>query len=260
MEKIASEIQKGAELKKCETKDSSAPVIDPDAKVKTVDRAALVSGVTNPPELKKCETKDGSAPMTEGACVNKVDRVAQQQTLKQGAVARSIDGFRGAEPLKKVETKDSSAPVIDPDAKVKMVDRSALIDGVAHPPELKKCETKDGSAPATEGACVNKVDRVAQQQMIRQGAVMRSIDGFRGAEPLKNTTVEHDASAPVIDPETKVKKVDRSALIDGVAHPPELKKCETKDSSAPVIPADAKLRESERAKMCQDIAAAAQKK
>ena len=166
---------------------------------------------------------------------------------------------KGAE-LKKCETKDSSAPVIDPEAKVKMVDRSALIDGVAHPPELKKCETKDGSAPATQGATVTQVDRVAQQQMIRQGAVMRSIDGLRGAEPLKNTTVEHDASAPVIDPEAKVKKVDRSALIDGVAHPPELKKCETKDSSAPVIPADAKLKESEHAKMCQDIAAAAANK
>ena len=63
MEKIACEIQKGAELKKCETKDSSAPVIDPEAKVKMVDRSALIDGVAHPPELKKCETKDSSAPV-----------------------------------------------------------------------------------------------------------------------------------------------------------------------------------------------------
>ncbi len=63
MEKVASEIQKGTELKKTETRDASAPVIDPDTKIKNVDRAALVSGVTNPPELKKTETKDSSAPV-----------------------------------------------------------------------------------------------------------------------------------------------------------------------------------------------------
>jgi len=256
MEKVASEIQKGTELKKTETKDSSAPVIDPDTKVKTVDRAALVSGVTNPPELKKTETKDSSAPKTEGATVNKVDRVAQQQALKQGAVARSID--RGTE-LKSTEVvHDASAPVIDPDTKVKTVDRAALVSGVTQPPELKKTETKDSSAPKTEGASVNVVDRVAQQQVIRQGAVMRSID--RGNTELKSTEVVHDASAPVIDPDTKIKKVDRAALVSGVTNPPELKKTETKDSSAPVIPPDAGLRESDRVKMCIGIETAALKK
>jgi len=254
MEKVASDIQKGTELKKTETKDSSAPVIDPDTKIKTVDRAALVSGVTNPPELKKTETKDSSAPKTEGASVNVVDRVAQQQAIKQGAVARAID--RGTE-LKKTETKDSSAPVIDPDTKIKTVDRAALVSGVTNPPELKKTETKDSSAPKTEGASVNVVDRVAQQQVIRQGAVMRSID--RGTE-LKSTEVVHDASAPVIDPDTKIKKVDRAALVSGVTNPPELKKTETKDSSAPVIPPDAGLRESDRVKMCIGIETAGMKK
>jgi len=259
MEKVASEIQKGTELKKTETRDASAPMIDPDTKVKTVDRAALVSGVTNPPELKKTETKDSSAPKTEGATVQLVDRVAQQQTVKQGAVVRSID--RGTEQLKSTEVAhDASAPVIDPDTKVKTVDRAALVSGVTNPPELKKAETKDSSAPKTEGATVNVVDRVAQQQVIRQGAVMRSID--RGTE-LKNTEIAHDASAPVIDPDTKVKTVDRAALVSGVTNPPELKKTETKDSSAPVIPPDAGLKdlgESDRVKMCIGIETAGMKK
>jgi len=254
MEKVASEIQKGAELKPTETKDSSAPVIDPDTKIKTVDRAALVSGVTNPQNLKPTETKDSSAPKTEGATVNKVDRVAQQQALKQGAVNRSID--RGTE-LKSTETKDSSAPVIDPDTKIKTVDRAALVSGVTNPQNLKPTETKDSSAPKTEGATVNKVDRVAQQQVIRQGAVMRSID--RGTE-LKSTEVTHDASAPVIDPDVKIKKVDRAALVSGVTNPPELKPTETKDSSAPVIPPDAGLRECDRVKMCIGIETANKKK
>ena len=162
--------------------------------------------------------------------------------------------------LKKVETKDSSAPVIDPDTKVKTVDRAALVSGVTHPPELKKVETKDASAPKVEGVTVNKVDRVVQQQVIRQGAVARSIEGFKGAEPLHNTEIAHDASAPVIDPEVKIKKVDRAALVSGVTNPPELKKVETKDCSAPVIDPDTKLRENERAKMCADIESAAQKK
>jgi len=257
MEKVASEIQKGTELKKTETKDSSAPVIDPETKVKTVDRAALVSGVTQPHELKKTETKDSSAPKTEGATVNKVDRVAQQQALKQGAVARSID--RGTE-LKSTEVvHDASAPVIDPETKVKTVDRAALVSGVTQPRELKKTETKDSSAPKTEGATVNKVDRVAQQQVIRQGAVMRSIDRGEGSD-LKSTEVTHDASAPVIDPDVKIKKVDRAALVSGVTNPPELKKTETKDSSAPVIPPDAGLRESDRVKMCIGIETASLKK
>ena len=162
--------------------------------------------------------------------------------------------------LKKCETKDSSAPVIDPDTKLKTVDRSALMSGVANPPELKKCETKDASAPRVEGVTVNKVDRVVQQQVIRQGAVTRSIEGFKGAEPLHKTEVQHDASAPVIDPEVKIKKVDRQGFMAGIANPPELKKCETKDCSAPVIDPDTKLRESDRAKMCVDIESAALKK
>jgi len=256
MEKVASEIQKGTELRKTETKDSSAPVIDPATKVKTVDRAALVSGVTNHPELKKTETKDSSAPKTEGATVQKVDRVAQQQALKQGAVARSID--RGTELRSTEVVHDASAPVIDPDTKVKTVDRAALVSGVTNHHELKKTETNDSSAPKTEGATVQKVDRVAQQQVIRQGAVMRDID--RGGNELRSTEVVHDASAPVIDPDTKIKTIDRAALVSGVTNPPELRKTETKDSSAPVIPPDAGLTECTRVKMCIGIETASLKK
>jgi len=256
MEKVASEIQKGTELKKTETRDASAPVIDPDTKIKNVDRAALVSGVTNPPELKKTETRDSSAPKTEGATVNMVDRVAQQQVIRQGAAVRSVE--KGTELNKTEVAHDASAPVIDPDTKIKNVDRAALVSGVTNPPELKKTETKDGSAPKTEGATVNMVDRVAQQQVIRQGAVARSIES--GNTELNKTEVAHDASAPVIDPDTKIKKVDRAALVSGVTNPPELKKTETKDSSAPVIPPDAGLRECDRVKMCIGIETAGMKK
>jgi len=159
--------------------------------------------------------------------------------------------------LKKTETRDASAPVIDPDTKIKSFDRTALVVGVTNPPELRKTETRDGSTPKTEGASVNLVDRVAQQQVIRQGAVVRSIEN--GTE-LKTTEVTHDASAPVIDPDAKIKKVDRVALVSGVTNPPELKKTETKDSSAPVIPPDAGLRECDRVKMCIGIETAGMKK
>jgi dephospho-CoA kinase len=234
MDKVTSDIAKGTELKKVETKDSSAPVIDPEAKMKTVDLPALVSGVTNPPELKRTETKDSSAPQVGGASVGKVDRVAQQQTIKQGAVTRAIEGHHG-KTLKDTEVHDKSAPVIDPETKVKTVDRPALVSGVTNPPELKKAETKDSSAPQVGGASVGKVDRVAQQQVIKHGAVARSIEGYRGAEPLKDTKEIHDTSAPVIDAGSKVKTVDRPAILSGLENPPGLKKAETKDSSAPQV-------------------------
>jgi len=245
---VTRSIEKGTELKKTEDQhDASAPVIDPETKMKTVDRKALVEGVTQPQELKKTETKDGSAPMTEGAKVGQVDTVAKQQAIRQGAVTRSIE--KGTE-LKKTETKDSSAPVIDPETKMKTVDRKALVEGVTQPQELKKTETKDGSAPKIEGAKVEQVDTVAKQQAIRQGAVAHQIK--KGTE-LKPVEDQHDASAPVIDPEAKIKKVDRKALVEGVTQPQELKKTETKDSSAPVIDPNTKITSGKRGDLLRDL-------
>jgi len=245
---LAADIQKGTELKKTETKDSSAPVIDPDTKMKTVDRKALVEGVTQPQELKKTETKDSSAPKTEGAKVGQVDTVAKQQAIRQGAVTRSIE--KGTELKKTEDQHDASAPVIDPETKMKTVDRKALVEGVTQPQELKKTETKDGSAPKIEGAKVEQVDTVAKQQAIRQGAVAHQIK--KGTE-LKPVEDQHDASAPVIDPEAKIKKVDRKALVEGVTQPQELKKTETKDSSAPVIDPNTKITSGKRGDLLRDL-------
>jgi len=85
---LAADIQKGTELKKAETKDSSAPVIDPETKMKTVDRKALVEGVTQPQELKKTETRDASAPV--------IPADANVTSGKRGDMLRELSSKQGA--------------------------------------------------------------------------------------------------------------------------------------------------------------------
>ncbi len=60
---LLSEISSGKELKHAETTDKSAPVIEGDVKLKTVDRKGFLAEVSLPHDLKHAETTDKSAPV-----------------------------------------------------------------------------------------------------------------------------------------------------------------------------------------------------
>eukprot|EP01103_Thecamoeba_quadrilineata_P020131 TRINITY_DN8486_c0_g1_i1.p1 TRINITY_DN8486_c0_g1~~TRINITY_DN8486_c0_g1_i1.p1 ORF type:complete len:291 (-),score=44.43 TRINITY_DN8486_c0_g1_i1:78-950(-) len=72
-------------LKKTETVDKSAPVIEPTVVIKKVDRAPLLDEVKADHELKPVETVDKSAPVIEPTThIKIVDRVGFLNSIKKG--------------------------------------------------------------------------------------------------------------------------------------------------------------------------------
>jgi len=91
--------------------------------------------------------------------------------------------------LKKAETFDKSAPQIDPNLKIKKVDRTPLLDEVKAEHELKHAETVDKSAPVIESSAhVKIVDRVGFLESIKKGP----------DNPLEKPTAVSDRSTPPI--------------------------------------------------------------
>ena len=64
-DKLFSDIEKGADLKKTETVDKSAPQIEDGVSIKKVDRSGFLSEVEKGAELKHADTDDKSAPVIE---------------------------------------------------------------------------------------------------------------------------------------------------------------------------------------------------
>merc|ERR1711981_442293 len=118
-QQLLADLEKVARLKDVETVDKSAPVIDGDVQVKTVDRSAHLAALASEHELKHAETEDKSAPKLPKA-VTEADRNAIFSSLAEGVE------------LKKAET----------------VDNSAHLAAIASEHELKHAETVDKSAPA----------------------------------------------------------------------------------------------------------------
>jgi len=88
------------DLKKVETVDKSAPVIDSDVKIKKIDRKEHLDEVASEHQLKHQETVDKSAPVIEpGVVVKKVDRQSLLSSIEKGV------------PLEKPDaTSDRSSP------------------------------------------------------------------------------------------------------------------------------------------------------
>jgi hypothetical protein len=125
MNDVLTSVSKPKELKKAETVDKSAPLIDSSVKIKHVDRNTLLSLVVSGPELKHTETVDKSAPIIDANLhVKKVDR----HTL--------LDDVKSEHELKHTETVDKSAPVIEPTVTVKILDRVGFLESIKKGPEV----------------------------------------------------------------------------------------------------------------------------
>jgi len=180
--KIQEQIKSGSgsKLAHTETVDKSAPVIEQDVKIKTIDRTGFLSEVEKTHDLKKTEVVDKSSPVIPnpvkvGDHTDLLKEVEKESHLKHNE-----------------EIHDKSAPVIE-NVHVKKIDRKEILKEVEHPPTL------------------------------------RDVDDF-----------VRDRSAPVIDPEAKVKKSDaRPKIMEQISNGPEkpLKKPDAQtDRSSPKIP------------------------
>jgi len=108
MSNVLTAVSKPKELKKTETVDKSAPIIDSSVKIKHADRNTLLDEVKSGPELKHTETVDKSVPVIESTVnVKKIDRKSILEEVKT------------EHELKHTETVDKSAPIIEPTATVK---------------------------------------------------------------------------------------------------------------------------------------------
>jgi len=138
---VLTSVSKPQELKKAETVDKSAPIIEPTLKIKHVDRNTLLDEVKSDHELKKTETVDKSAPVIDSTVnVKKIDR----NTL--------LDEVKSDHELKKTETVDKSAPVIEQNVTVKKLDRVGFLDSIKKGPDVpleKPTAVTDRSTPIT---------------------------------------------------------------------------------------------------------------
>jgi len=132
--------QPRAELKKTETVDKSAPIIEDNLKIKHVDRNNLLSQVKSDHELTKTETVDKSAPVIDSTIiVKKVDRNTH------------LDQVKSEHDLKHIETVDKSAPVIE-SVTVKKIDRVGFLESIKKGPETPletPTAVTDRSTPVT---------------------------------------------------------------------------------------------------------------
>jgi len=140
MSNVLSAVSQPKELKKAETVDKSAPMIDNSVKIKKVDRNSLLEEVKSDHELKKTETVDKSAPVLDSTIhVKKIDRNCL------------LDEVKSEHELKHTETVDKSAPVIEP-VTVKKIDRVGFLESIKKGPEVpleKPTAVTDRSTPVT---------------------------------------------------------------------------------------------------------------
>lgn len=76
-----------------------------------------------------------------------------------------------------------------------------------------------------------------------------------GEHKLKHVEPVHDASAPAIDKDVKIKQVDRSGLLTDISSEHKLKHVEpVHDASAPAIDKDVKIKHVDRSGLLNEIA------
>jgi len=141
MGNVLTAVSKPKELKKTETVDKSAPIIDSSVKIKHADRNTLLHEVKADHELKHTETVDKSAPVIDSTInVKKIDRHSL------------LDEVKTEHDLKHTETVDKSAPLIEPTVTVKKLDRVGFLESIKKGPDVpleKPTAVTDRSTPIT---------------------------------------------------------------------------------------------------------------
>jgi len=176
---VREQIKTGSKLVHAETDDKSAPVIDPEVKIKKVDRSGLLSEVEKPHELKKTEVDDKSSP-------------AMPAPLKVGDHTGLLEEVSKETNLKHVDNiQDKSAPVIE-NVQVKKIDRKEILRDVEKPHALRDVDdfVRDRSAPVIDPEYVAKKneDRPKMMDQITKGP----------EKPLKTPDAQTDRSSPKI--------------------------------------------------------------
>jgi len=126
--------------------------------------------------------------------------------------------------LQPTETVDKSAPVIDETVHLKPSPRGDLMKEISTGTQLSHVdEIKDTSAPHMPTAT-------------SQATISKLIGEVTDAKPdLVHPAVISDRSAPVVEADVKVKKVDREPHLEAIHSGVDLKPTESKDRSAPVV-------------------------
>jgi hypothetical protein len=179
---VREQIKTGSKLSHAETVDKSAPVIDPEVKVKKVDRTGLLSEVEKSHDLKHAEVNDKSSPAIPAAV----------KTGDHTGLLQEVESEGGSSHLKHVEgISDKTAPVIE-NVHVKKIDRKEILKEVEKPHNLRDVDdfVRDRSAPNIDPELVVKKtdDRPKMMEQITKGP----------EKPLKTPDASTDRSSPKI--------------------------------------------------------------
>eukprot|EP01128_Nolandella_sp_AFSM9_P012109 TRINITY_DN8963_c0_g1_i1.p1 TRINITY_DN8963_c0_g1~~TRINITY_DN8963_c0_g1_i1.p1 ORF type:complete len:291 (+),score=111.86 TRINITY_DN8963_c0_g1_i1:28-900(+) len=262
-------------LKKAETKDSSAPVIDKDAHVGENPLPKALAEVKAKPQLKKVnpeDVSDKSSPSIDASA--KIGENPMKAVLAEVPAGQTIiaakqvkkDLVAGVE-LKHTETAhDASAPVIDKDVKIKEAPQKAVFADLKkdEPAKLKhvdSVEKKDRSEPAIDPSV--KIGENPMKAVLAEVPAGQTIIAAKKVKKdlvagvtLKHTETEHDASAPVIEKDVKIGKNPLPGVLASLPKEGEtkLKAAENvHDASAPVIDPETKIGKAPQAELFASI-------
>lgn len=176
-----------------------------------------------------------------------------------------LKGISAGVALNKAETKDKAAPVISGDVKIKTIDNESRLNEIAKGTELKHVDTVDKAAPKIEPVQIKTIDKEAKLKEIEKGVELKAAETVDKSAPKlptavsqetlqgvvkeveKGASLKHaetvDKAAPLIDKDVHIKKIDRGAILDQIAHGAKLETPpEVHDRSNPAIPPDVKLK------------------
>jgi len=248
------------ELKHVEgARDASAPQIDKDVKLREAPQKALFVDIGKEHQLKHAEVAhDASAPKIEKdvkigeapmkavlAEVTSGSTVMAHKQLNKEIVSDKPD-------LKHTEVAhDASAPQIEKDVKLREAPQKAVFADIGKDHQLKHTEVAhDASAPKIEkdvkiGEAPHKAvlaEVAAGSQVIAHKKLNKEIVADKA--DLKHVEVAHDASAPQIDKDVKLREAPQKAVFADIGKEHQLKHAEVAhDASAPKIEKDVKIGE-----------------
>jgi len=129
------------------------------------------------------------------------------------------------------------------------VDRTGFLSEVEGKHDLKKSDVVDKSAPHIP----------TPAKSADHGSLIKAVEGSE--TNLKHVSEVHDSSAPVIEKDVHVKKVDRKEILKGVEEPQKLREVDdfVRDRSAPVIDPELKMKSSNRPDVMKQIATGPEK-
>ena len=96
-------------------------------------------------------------------------------------------------------------------------------------------------------------DPVMRKQNMRFSAVCNEIRSTDVGKSLHHTEIAHDASAPVIEKDVRLRMFDRRGAVEGVGSHSELHHVETNDRSAPFIDPNMTVNLNRKGELMNDI-------